>query len=188
MLEVLKRCFAVNLNDYENININLQINVVILGTFIAAIFGVVFLHIYRGNIRVTVVQLTRHAATSKESAKTLKELGLNDSRVIKRLLSSHNVLTQVVERAGAVKYDYDSYVKMSKEERTRADEIDFDKARFYIKEEETNRAGFIVERYVTSLPRTLAACTFVAILSGCIIVCMPGILEGINNLLGSINK
>ena len=187
MLELLKKCFAVNLNDYENININLEINTVVLGTFIAVILGVVFLHVYRGSIRLAVMQLTRHGATSEENAKTLKELGLYDSRVIRRLLSSHNVLTRVVERVGAVKYDYDTYVKMSKEERAEADKIDFDFAKFYIKEEESNRAGFIVERYVTSLPRTLATCLFFAILCGCVIACMPGILDVVNSLVGKIN-
>lgn len=186
MLEVLKKCFAVNLNEYENINFDLEINVVVLGAFVAVILGVIFLSVYRGSIRVMVVQLTRHGAKDEESAKTLKELGLYDSRITKRLLSGHNVLTSVVGRVGAVKYDYETYMKMSEQERAESEKIEFDFARFYIKEEEANRAGFIVERYNTSLTRTLVSCLFVAILCCCIIACMPGILNVVNELIGKM--
>ena len=50
MFEVLKKCFAINLNDYENINFNLEINKVIFGAFCALMVGVVILSIYRGTI------------------------------------------------------------------------------------------------------------------------------------------
>lgn len=186
MLDIFKKCFSVNLNDYENIGINLEINTVVLGAFIAVIVGVVFLNMYRGSIRYTVMQLTRHSAFSEDTAKTLKEIGLYDSRIIKKLLSGHNMLTRVVARVGAVKYDYETYVKMSDEERKEAEKIDFDFARFYIKEEEINRAGFIRERYKTSPVRTLVSCLFVAILCGCIIACMPGILNVINEIIGKM--
>ena len=186
MLDIFKRCFSVNLKDYENIGINLEINIVVLGAFAAVILGVIFLNAYRGNVRLMIKQLTRHGATSEDGAKTLKELGLYDSRMVRRMLAGHNMLTQVVARVGAVKYDYDTYVKMSAEERKEAETIDFDFARFYIKEEETHRAGFIVERYVVSLPRTLVTCAFIAILCGCVIAWMPGILNVVNDLISKI--
>lgn len=188
MLEGLKKCFDINLNDYENINFSLEINKAVLGAFVAIIVGVIFLNAYRGSMRFMIMQLTRHSATSEENAKTLKELGLSDSRMLKRILSSDNLLTKTVERVGAVKYDYETYKKMSDKERKNAEKIDFDVAKFYIKEDETSRAAFILERYVTSITRTLVSCLFVAIICGCIIACMPGILNVVNELLGNIKR
>jgi hypothetical protein len=188
MIEILKRCFEINLSDYENISFSLEINKVVLGAFIAVIAGVIYLNIYRGAIRLTVSQLTRHGARTEESAKTLSELGLASSRMVKHLLSGHNMLTDTVARAGAEKQDYETYVKMSKEERREAEKINFDDARFYIRESRSDRAAFILERYSTSPIRTAVTCIFFAILCGCIIACMPGILNVINEVLGNIKK
>ena len=186
MLEVLKRCFSVNLNDYEHINFSLEINKVVLGTFVAVMLGVLFLNTFRGSIRMMVMQLTRHGATSEEKAKTLGELGLGNSRIIKKILSSHNVLTRTVARVGAEEYDYDTYVRMSAEERKAAETVDFDEARFYIREDSADRASFIIERYTVSIPRTLVTCAFLVILCGCAIAWMPGILNVVNDLIGKM--
>ena len=183
MFEVLKKCFAINLNDYENINFSLEINKVILGAFIAMVIGVIMLDIYRGSTRTVIMQLTRHEAKTVEDAKTLNEIGLGNSRIVKKLLSGHNILTGVVARVGEVKYGYEEYKALSKEEKKESEKIDFASARFYIREESADRASQITERYVTSVPRTVASCTFVAILCICVIACMPEILSLINGLL-----
>ena len=149
------------------------------------IIGIVILNVYRGNIRLVVMQLTRHGATSEEKAKTLSQLGLAKSRAVKHILSGRNALTAITARKGAVKYDYETYMKMNKTERDLVDKIDFAEAEFYIKEEESYRAKFIIERYSTSIVRTVMACILAAIIGGCIIVCMPGILNVLNNIFDS---
>ena len=188
MLEVIKKYFAINLSDYENMNFSLEINKVVLGVCIAMIVGVVLLNIYRGNGRLLVMQLTRHGATSENEAKTLGELGLANSRAIKKILSGGNVIAKTVTRIGAVKYDYETYVKMDKKARAEAERIDFESARFYIAEEPSTRAAFIIERYATSLSRTIASCVLVTLLCGCVIGCMPAILSAVDTLLGSVGK
>ena len=45
---------------------------------------------------------------------------------------------------------------------------------------------FITERYVTSVPRTIVSCVFVAIICVCVIACMPEILRLINDLLKNV--
>ena len=182
---IVKELLQINLNDYENIKFSLEINKVVLGAFIALMVGIVILNVYRGNIRLVVMQLTRHGATSEENAKTLGEIGLARSKAVKRILSGRNVLTSITARAGAIEYDYETYMKMNKTEREVAERIDFADARFYIKEENAHRAAFIIERYNTSLIRTVMSCVLVAIIGGCIIACMPGILNVLNNLLES---
>ena len=188
MIDTLKKCFAINLSDYDNINFSLEINKVVLGACIALILGIVFLNLYRSNMRITVVQLTRHKARDEESAKTLRELGLANSRVIKKLLSGDNTLTKVVARVGALEYDYETYKAMDKKERLEAERIDFENARFYISESGATRAAFIAERYTSTLFGTILSCAFIAIICICIIVCMPGILDVVDGLLGSMNK
>ena len=186
MLEVLKKIFAINLNDYENINVSLEINKVILGSFIAMVLGVVMLDIYRGSTRTVIMQLMRHGAKTKEDAKTLSEIKLGESRIAKKLLSGNNILTRVVSRVGEIEYGYDEYNSLSKEEKKKLEKIDFTTARFYIREESADRAMFITERYVTSVPRTIVSCVFVAIICVCVIACMPEILRLINDLLKNV--
>lgn len=182
MLDVLKRCFSINLNEYENININLEINKVILLAFCALAIGVVFLNVYRGNIRLCVSQLLRHGATDKDSAKTLTELGLADSKTVKFLLSRDTLLTKTVAALGEKKYTYEEYKALNKSERKT--KIDFTSEAFYIREGKTDRARDILEKYVTSSARTVTSCVLIAIVCICVIACMPGILNVINNLLG----
>ena len=184
MLEVFKRCFSVNLNEYENINIDLEINkAVVIASVVFALF-VVFFNTYRAGIRTMVHQLIRHGARSEESAKTLSELGLKDNRIIKPLLMGDTLLTKVVGRVGEKRYTYDEYKKLSKAEKE--DKIDFSGARFYIREDQTDRAEKIVERYAVSTVRTVITCVLIGIVCICIIACMPGILNIVNSLLDSI--
>lgn len=188
MFEVLKKCFDINLNDYENIKFDLEINKVILGAFVVLMVGIVYLSFYRGSIRVVIIQLMRHNADSEENAKTLGELGFDKSRIVKRLLSRDNILTKTVARVGEKKYDYEEYKSLSKEEKRESEKIDFSEAKFYIGEDNKDRAMNIVDRYVTSIPRTIASCVFIAIVCVSVIACMPEILNLINNLLENVKK
>ena len=184
MLGVLKNYFKINLSDYENIGISLEINKAVLVAFVALIVGIVLLNRSRGVTRLVVMQLTRHGATSEDKAKTISELGLAESRAVKKLLSGRNVLTRTVARCNATEYDYETYRKMDKKARDEAEKIDFATARFYIREEGATRAAFIVERYTVTLTRTVATCVLVAIIGGCVFACMPSILSILNELIG----
>lgn len=188
MFDILKKYFTINLNDYESINFDLEINKVVLVAFAAMIVGVVLLNLYRGSMRLLVMQLTRHGAVSEESAKTLKEIGLADHKTVRRLLTGSNMLTKTVAQADKVECDYETYMKMSKAEREALERVDFATARFYIKDDETHRASFIIERYNTSVMRTAMSCVFVAIICGCVIICMPGILSVIDAIVSRLGK
>lgn len=183
MFDVIKRCINTNLNDYENINFDLEINKVIIGSAIVLMIGIIIFSIRRANIRRIVMQLIRYGAFSQDDAKTVKELGFDKSTVIKTLLSGDNQLTRVVSRIGEKEYNYDEYIKLDKKQREALDVIDFENERFYIKPEKKDRARNIVDRYITSIPRVVAVCVFVLIIAFCFVTCMPGILETINNML-----
>ena len=185
MFKILKECFSINLNDYDNIGVNLEINKVVFGTFIALIVGVIFLNVYRGNIKLVVTQLTRHNAKCEDGAKTLSDIGLNNNKIIKWLLSKENFLTKIVGRKGEKKFEYEEYKALSNKERIEAEKFDIDEAEFYIREEQSDLAAGVMEKYGTSVQNTVMTCLLIAIVSICIIVCMPEILEIVNNLLRS---
>ena len=186
MFKFLKECLSINLNEYENININLEISKVVLAACVAFIIGVILFDIYRGSIRVMVAQLMRHGAKDEENAKTLKEIGLEESRlikVVKMMLSRDNLLTKVVARSGAKQYSYEEYTALSKEEKEKDSKIDFSTAKFYVKEEQSTLASGIVEKYGASVQRTALSCAFIILIGLCLIASMPGILNVVNNLI-----
>lgn len=186
MFEVLKECFSVNLKDYDKLAINLEINKVILVAFIAFILGDILFNLYRSSIKLTVTQLARHNAKSEDNAKTISEIGLAKNRIVKWMLSRENLLTKIVGRKGEKKYGYEEYKSLSNKERKEICKFDIDTAEFYIREEKSDLAVGIMEKYSTSVKRTIAECVFIAMICVCVIACMPGLLELINNLLRNI--
>ena len=188
MIEVLKRYFEINLNDYDNIGVSLEINKAIAIASIAFMVAVILFCLHRGAIRLVIMQLTRHDATSPEDAKTLKELGLDKRRFVKRILSGDNILTKTVARVGKKQYDYDEYLALSKKEKREIDKIDFEKEAFYIREEKRDLVSNIIDKYVTSVPRTITLCVFIALVTMAVIICMPDILTIIDNIIKSIKK
>lgn len=183
MSEILKKAFEINLNDYENINFNLEINKVVLGASIALIIGIILFNTYRAKIRLLVMQLIRHEAYSEESGKTLMELRIDKTFVLKYLLNGNNILTKIVARVGEKHFTYEEYVALSKEERAKAELIDFETAAFYIRDDKKEFALSVVDKYNTSLTKTILAIVFVISMCVCVVFCMPGILNVISNLL-----
>jgi hypothetical protein len=183
MFEVLKKCFSINLNEYKYIGVDLEINKIILCTAVVLMACIVVFNTYRANIKLTVSQLVRHKAKDEESAKTLSELGLDTSRAIKKLLGKDNMLTKIVARCGEKKYGYDEYMALSDEEKKECEEFDVTESRFYIREEYSLHATNVIDKYGTSVGRTILSCVLVAIISISLFLSMPGILNVLNNLL-----
>lgn len=181
--ENLRRCLGINLNDYENIGVNLEINKVVLAAFV--VFGVmmVVLSIYRKNMRDIVMQLMRHEAYSEDSACTLEELKLNENRVVTYMLTHSDMLKKIVERVGKPQYTYEEYKALSKEERAESERIDFATAKFYITEAQLDRARHVKEKYVVDKTRLIIACVFLFVVYIALAAAMPEILNVINNLL-----
>lgn len=175
MLEFLKTCFSINLNEYENIGIDLEINKLLAITFLAFLVGIVLYNTYRRNINLTLSQLIRHGAKNEESAETLKELRLDKIGTVRRLLLGDNLLTKLVARVDGK--------NESKEGEKAEGKNDIFTARFYIREEKYLLAESMSTRRDSSLVNTVIACAFTVILGVCIICCMPGILNIINTLL-----
>ena len=184
MLKVLKTCFSINLNEYENIGVDLEINKVLVIAFAAIIVGIILFNMYRQNIKLVVSQLIRHRAKSEDSAKTLGELGLHSNNAVRKMLLAENLLTRVVARCGERRFSHEEYKALTDEEKKEISTVDFDTARFYIREEKRTFAEGVVTRYNSSTPSTVISCVFAAIVCVCLVACMPGILNVINRILG----
>ena len=186
MMEFIKDCLRLNLGDYENIGIDLEINKLILIIMLAFSIGTVILSLYRGNIRLVIMQLIRHAALDEDSAKTLGQIGLKNSKIIKWMLKGDNLLTKIVRRRGEVRYSYEEYMEMKKAKKLNKVKFNVDEESFYIDPDKRERADTIVEKYESSIQHTALSILFVIAIGICIILVMPGLLNVINSLLKSI--
>ena len=183
MLESLKNCLAVNLNDYENIGIDLQINKVLFPAFVVFCIMMIALAVYRNAMRDLVVKIIRHEAYNEDSAKTLDELGLAKNVIITYLLSRDNMLSKIVKIAGKQEYSYEEYIALSKEERLAHEKIDVSKSALYIPEDNIDRARHIKEKYMMSKTKLMLASVLVFLIYIIIASSMSEILNVINNLL-----
>ena len=184
MLDDIKEYLSLNLSDYENIDINFEINKFILICAVALCFVAFYVNYRRSLLVDTVKQLIRHSATDEESAKTLSELGLADSRGIKREIFEDSQLRRMIAIVGEVRPTYEEYMEsMKKKEKPAAP--DPLAARIYIPAEAQDRAKHVYNTYNVSLSRTILACVMFIAVAVCVTLLMPELLNFINN---SLNK
>lgn len=181
-MELYEKYFSINLKDYYNIGLDLEINKLLFAFLVALIVVTIAASVIKSTMYTVIKALIRHEARDEESAKTLAELGLNSFRY-KNALKSNAQLKRVVEISGQKKYTYDEYVKLSKEKGFK-DEIDFSEAKIYIKEQEKTSASKILEMKKPSVVETVLLCLLITAIAACLMLFMPTILMTINNWLG----
>ncbi len=183
MSQILSDFFTLNLNEYDRIGIDLQINKLLLFVFLAFMLIAVALLVYRNMIRNTVFLLSRHKAFSEGEAKKLSDIGLGDSRLVKLLLSRDGMINRVVKRKGAREYTYEEYIELTKKKDYKKEKIDFEAAEFYIKDDMRDRAQHIIEKYETTTVKIVLLCLFIAVSYVCLASCMPELLTLVNDSL-----
>ena len=205
-----KKYLSINLNEYPNIGMDLPVVKLLLIVAVAFIAAVIIINYSKSNLYLVVKQLMRHGATGEDSAKTLGELRLADKRGIKRALSTSSQMRSIVAIAGEEKMSYEEYIEKVKEKRLEKkqreketlgffgrlfssiagffytkDEVlslglDFDCARFFIKEEGKDRASKIYNSSEITPVRTAFFCVLIALVFLGIMFSMPEILSWIN--------
>ena len=181
--KIIYEFFFINLNEYPNIKIDFQINVFLLIVAIAIAVCSVVITFYRSSLQQIIKQLTRLGAKNEDSARTLAELGLEKSVFIKMALSREGRLTRMIGRVGEVKYTYEEYEELSRKKGFKHEKIDFNTAKFYIREEKADDAKNIVENYGTSMLRTALYCVMIFAFYVCIALLMPEILSWVDILI-----
>ncbi len=182
MYEFYKKIFLLNLKDYPNINIDFPITILLLALTLAFIAVIIIINYRRAKTEVLLRRLKRHEATSEENALTLSELKL-PGFVYQKLLSSDGQLSKLVGRAGEKKYTYEEYIAFTKNG-GKDEKIDFSCAKFYLREEGTERTTQILEAGAPTVLNTVLLCVLVFSVFVCISFILPHILTLINNYLG----
>ena len=183
-LKFLNKYLNLNLKDYSNIGIDLEINKLLLCFLVGAIVASVLMSFNTTRINITVKKLLRRSALNEESALTLDELGIN-TWSIRRLLSASSQLKRLVARVGEPQYTYEEYIALTKKKGYKEEKIDFSLARFYLREDGLARSRHIVEVGQTSILNTVLFSVLLVAIYCCLALLMPEILTLINNLLNN---
>ncbi|MBR2930008.1 MAG: hypothetical protein IKC32_02145 [Clostridia bacterium] len=178
--------FLLNLNEFPNINIDFEINVLLFFIAVAICICSVIVTLYRSALQRLIKQLKRLGASDEESARTLGEMGLTKSLFVKMALSREGRLTRIVGRVGETIYTYEEMLELtSRKGGYRHEKVDFDTARFYIRADRADDAKNIIENYGTSMLRTGLYCVMVIAIYVCLALIMPEILSLLDGMLGS---
>ncbi len=180
-MNFFKKYIEINLNDYKNIGIDLEINKILLLITVGIIIASVLVNHNRQLLSTLVKKLTRHKANSEASAKTLAELGLGANRGIKRLIENNGRVGKLIAVVGEEKLTYEEYVEKQKKNKGKLTEPSRATLPLYIKDEESC-ARIAQASAPTALSNVLFAVMLAAIYV-CIMFLMPEILTFINNIL-----
>ena len=201
---------SVNLSDYPNIGMDLDIVKLIFAVAIAFCAAFCISDYYRKNMYSIVKQLMRHEAKDETSAKTLQQIGLADSRALKKALSDSSQMKSIVSRVGEEKQSYEDFVleekryreqkkayRAEKKQRRRdglksehvniakphSCSIDFETARFYINPQGKDRALRIYNSAEITAVRTGLRCLLTVAVAVCFALAMPELLSLVNGWL-----
>ena len=182
-MSFIKDFFFLNLIKYENILFYFPIGMLLTLLTVAMCAAVFVINHRNGYICAMIKQLLRHGATDETSAKTLKELHLDKTYGLKGALSRSGQLSFLVKRAGDVKISYEEFVKSQKKRGYKEEKIDFSEARFYLSQEQLNRAKGTLEKNGASLWKPiLLSIIFIAIWV-LLALFLPDLLDYINSSL-----
>jgi len=182
MLDDIKEYLSLNLSDYENIDVNFEINKFILLCAVALCFVAFYVNYRRSILVSTVRQLIRHGAKDEESARTLSELGLADSRGIRKAIFEDSRLRRMITIVGEVRPTYEEYMESMKKKEKPASPDPL-AARIYIPAEAQERAKHVYNTYDTSLVKTTLSCIFIFSLAVCVTLILPSLLSVIDEAM-----
>ncbi len=185
MFRIFSRAFNINLKDYKNIGIDLEISKILLCFAVLLILVTLFMSLKR-NVMVSVIKrLHRLEAFNENEAKTLTELKFTGfyAFICRGLIRGSGRLKRLISRAGEKKYTYNQYIKLSRKEKKEYDKIDFSTARFYLKDKNSADTKNLLDSKTSSLVHTLLFCLLIVSVYICLVFLMPEILNLINSML-----
>ena len=181
LFEFYQRYINLNLNDYSNIRIDLEINKILLVLTVGIVVASIFVNYNRYLIATLVKKLARHKAADEASAKTLSELGLSGVRGLSRMLENNGQLRRLVAIVGEESITYEEYVASQKAKRKEQKKDDYTSKKLYIKDEQ--RCAQISAAPAPTLLSTALFLVLVVAISICLTFLMPEIISVVNNLL-----
>lgn len=180
-MDFIKDFLKLNLSEFENFGINFPIGIFIT-LFTVTMCVAIFVYNYKKSYTASLLkQLIRHNATDEQSAKTLKELHLDNIWAIKLALSGSGQLTYMVKAAGGKKTSYEEYVAQSRVRGFKDKKINFDEAKFYIPSDRTDKAKRTLESSNTEWWRPALISILLITTLMILALFLPEILKAINS-------
>lgn len=124
-INIVKEYFLLDIYDYFNGALHFYINIFVLLFGVAISVCCFIVTAYTRKTYAVYTQLLRHKALDENSAKSLEELHLAPSAIIKSTLSRGNHFNKCIRRVGAAN-------GTNSDKPTQLAEIDFSKDKFYI--------------------------------------------------------
>ena len=182
-LKIFRDFFSVNLKDYPNIGIDLEITKVLFCFTIGLIVTTIVVSYIRLQTNTLIKKLLRHEATEEENAKSLEKLGMNSFGASVAFLSKGR-LSKIVYFKGQKEYTYEEYTELIKSKDFKEEKIDFKTAEFYIKPDKIEEAKKIIDVPTTSVLSLVLLCILIIAVFTCLMLIMPELLSFINSLIG----
>ena len=191
---------CLNLKDYKNIGIDVEINKLILLFFGALIISCIIVSINQMNLTLLIRKLMKIEAYTEESAKTLSELGLTDNAGIKSLVNKNDGrISKIIAVVGIKRQTYEKYIEAERKRKEArrlppaerkavldslsVGEIDASNAKIYIPEDKKEYASYVYSSGNGSVVKTVLSCTLILVVAVAIILLMPTLLSLLNNIL-----
>ncbi len=182
MLYYIEKFFNSNLNQYDKINIDFPIGLFIFLLIVTLCLTVFFIHFKKKYLQDVLFMLVRYEGIGEENSKTVSELFLNPT-LMKLFVSYKGQFASFVKIAGRKKLSYEDYIKLTKEEKKKYDEVNFNTAKFYIPENQLDAVKNKIEKENVSIfSPVLVSVLFIVILI-LLIRFLPNILEFINSII-----
>ena len=180
-MDFFTKYIEINLKDYKNIGLDLEINKILLFITLGIIIASVLVNYNRSLISTLIKKLVRHKAYDEASAKTLAELGLVTSRGTRRLVENNSRVGKLVCFVGEEKLTYEEYIERQKQKKRGVKEVSRADLPLYIADE--GSSARIAQTPAPTVLSTLLFAVMIAALYVCAALLMPEILTFINNML-----
>ncbi len=167
LYDFYERYININLRDYINIGIDLEISKIIVIIALGTLATTLIIAYRRSCILTVINALLDSGATDEGSAKTLSELKIDtaSSRMI--------LLGRALRRA----------VTLKRESEGEKRKINFKQDRFYISREGLGEANRFISKTAPTFEKTTLFCVLICMICICIILIIPEILTSVNSIL-----
>lgn len=172
----------LNLKDYKNIGIDLEITKLLGLIFIGAMVAAVLLNLTKASSATVIKALLRHECKTEDGAKSLTELRISTPFTRHVAFSDYGRLKRLLRRVGEVEYSYDEFVRLQKEKKKPAS-LDRATTKLYIPEERLDEAKRLFDKGSPTVLDSVLICVLLLALYVCLLFIMPSALSFINSLL-----
>lgn len=108
----IEKFLSVNLKDYSNIGIDLEINKILFFLAVALTLGAIGLYIHGKKVALLFKRMIRLEVFGRDGAKNLSDLGLGDNKAIRRLVTNRaGYLKKCIKILGDERMTFEEYAE-----------------------------------------------------------------------------